>query len=83
MNGKNKNEEIQTRREFFKKAAKATLPVLGTLIVANIPSVSFAGVCTIDACTATCSNTCKGTCSSCSAACYRTCMSGCSTVSRY
>ena len=31
MEKKNSNEELQSRREFFKKAAKAALPVVGML----------------------------------------------------
>ena len=32
MDTKNPNEELQSRREFFKKAAKAALPVVGAVI---------------------------------------------------
>lgn len=38
MSNKKSSEELQSRREFFKKAAKAALPVVGrssTFIVAN------------------------------------------------
>ena len=37
MNEKNKQEEIQTRREFFKRAAKSALPVLAATVLSNIP----------------------------------------------
>ena len=37
METKNKNEEIQSRREFFKKAAKVALPVVGAIALANLP----------------------------------------------
>ena len=30
---KKKNEELQTRREFFKKAARKMLPMLGAVVV--------------------------------------------------
>lgn len=33
MEEKNKREEIQSRREFFKKAAKAALPVVGAILL--------------------------------------------------
>lgn len=33
---KNKNnEELQSRREFFKKAAKSALPILGAVVLAS------------------------------------------------
>ena len=30
---KKKNEELQSRRDFFKKAAKGALPILGMVVV--------------------------------------------------
>jgi len=33
----NKNEELQSRRQFFKKAAKGTRPILGAIALANMP----------------------------------------------
>ena len=38
MEKKNSNEELQSRREFFKKAVKAALPVVGMLYFPNITS---------------------------------------------
>lgn len=35
-----KNEELKSRRDFFKKAAKGILPILGTVILSSIPSVA-------------------------------------------
>ena len=40
---KNKNEELQSRREFFKKAAKGALPILGAIILASNPVLAKAG----------------------------------------
>ena len=34
-----KNEELQSRREFFKKAAKGALPILGAILLAGMPNV--------------------------------------------
>jgi len=31
------NEEIQSRREFFKNAAKKALPILGAVALINMP----------------------------------------------
>ena len=80
-----KNENLQSRREFFKKAAKGALPVLGAIVLANTPHLAKATEamgCTIDACTATCTGACKGTCRGCAHSCSGTCMSGCTSSSR-
>lgn len=40
---KNKqNEELQSRREFFKKAAKSALPILGAVVLASAPGIANA-----------------------------------------
>ena len=76
---KNKQEELQTRREFFKKAAKGVLPVLGAIALANVPLLSHAmeeGK-TLTSCT-NCSKACGGSCSSgCSGGCRRSCKTSC------
>lgn len=92
MNEKNKNEEIQSRREFFKKAAKATLPVLGAVVLSNIPFSEtkadyvnrFTGECTgcSGSCQRSCSGSCQGNCQgdcqgNCKGGCYGTCKGSC------
>ena len=37
MEKNEKNEELQNRREFFKKAAKSALPILGAIVLAGSP----------------------------------------------
>ncbi len=79
---KERNEELQSRREFFKNAAKGVLPILGAIALANMPLASIAKESkTINdcysGCTTTCSGGCKGACSGCKAGCSGTCMSGC------
>ncbi len=85
MEKKNQNEELQSRREFFKKAAKGVLPILG--IVALGPSVLTS--CSKDdddeddriskpsgcnGCSGSCSSSCSGSCEeSCNAACAFNC----------
>lgn len=32
---KNRNEELQSRREFFKNAVKSVLPILGTIVLSS------------------------------------------------
>lgn len=86
MRKNERNEELQSRREFFKKAAKGALPILGAVVLANTPLLSKAAEatgCTIDACTATCMGGCKGACSGCSHSCSGSCMRGCTSSSRY
>lgn len=76
MSNKNSNEELQSRREFFKKAAKAALPVLGAMVFANTPLWGQTGAprggffqaqrtdcqdCT-GSCMGGCQGSCKGTC---------------------
>ena len=34
-----KKDELQNRREFFKKAAKGALPILGAIVLANVPGI--------------------------------------------
>lgn len=70
MDNDKKNEELQSRREFFKSAAKAALPVIGAVVLANLPIVAEAA----SGCNA-CSGTCK---SSCDKACVHTCINTCS-----
>lgn len=80
----NKNEEIQSRREFFKDAAKKTLPILGAVMLANLPfgakavdkkeATDCLGGCDYD-----CYNTCSGRCGqNCSNSCLYGCMWKCS-----
>jgi CXXX repeat radical SAM target protein len=77
LESKSQNEEIQSRREFFKNAAKKALPILTAVALASsIPNVVNASC---DGCKHTCSNTCSGTCSgSCKWDCQTTCKGTCS-----
>lgn len=77
MKQNKKNEELQSRREFFKKAAKGALPILGAIALANVPLLSSAADsqngCSrygCGVCTSGCSGACKG-------GCYTTCSGGC------
>ena len=36
------NEELQSRREFFKKAAKGALPIIAAVALASAPAVAEA-----------------------------------------
>lgn len=72
MSNKKQNEELQSRREFFKKAAKAALPVVGAVVLSSVPFVKA------EAAKTGCNNTCSMGCtSSCTGTCYGTCQTGC------
>ena len=83
MEKKNRKEEIQSRREFFKKAAKGILPVLGAVVLSSLPIVKTdAGWGSCKDCTGTCFGFCSIGCSSgckdsCSSGCRGTCSQGC------
>ena len=68
MQKNKKNEELQSRREFFKRAAKGALPIIaGALLVSN-PAISEAANAMScsgcnNRCMNSCFNTCHGTCS--------------------
>lgn len=71
MSNKKENEELQSRREFFKKAAKAALPVVGAAVLASLPIVKSEAApgcmngCQFDCeggCNDSCYGSCKGTC---------------------
>lgn len=73
---KNKNnEELQSRREFFKKAAKSALPILGAVVLASAPGIANAAE---SAAEMGCSTNCNQRCSGCGTACFKGCSNGCS-----
>lgn len=69
MKEKKQSEELQSRREFFKEAAKKALPVIGAIALAGTPFVAQAAEvgsssckdCT-NGCRTGCSRSCKSTC---------------------
>lgn len=77
-----RKEELQSRRQFFKKAAKSALPILGAIAIANMPMIAKASQ-SGAGCTGTCTATCYGACKGCSTTCTGTCShacKGCSTT---
>lgn len=86
---KTKNSgELQSRREFFKKAAKGALPILGAIILAGTPSILNASESAPMGCNNSCYNTCTGCrgtcvtncavhCSGCGTSCFKGCAAGC------
>lgn len=73
MEGK-KKEDYQSRREFFKNAAKSALPILGAIVLSNIALPSQAAKM---GCEGTCSGYCTGGCSGCSGGCSGSCSGRC------
>lgn len=85
MKEENKKEEIQSRREFFKEAAKKGLPIVAAAMLASTPlhNVQAATSCTDDGCRGGCLTTCTSGClntclGSCKGSCYSTCKGTCS-----
>ena len=79
MEEKQSNEEVLSRRGFFKKAAKGALPFIGIFTVSNIITLAQDNAkseqtgCQESSCFASCRGTCSGTC-------MRTCRGTCVTV---
>ena len=75
MENNKKKEELQSRREFFKSAAKAALPVIGTVVLSQLPITAQAtpAGCAKYGC-GICTNTCTG---ECKGGCRYTCSGGC------
>lgn len=72
MDKKMNNEELQSRREFFKRAAKGALPIIAGAILASNPAVSEAAnnAMSCAGCNNRCMNSCFNTCyNSCSGKC--------------
>ena len=81
----NKNEVLQSRRQFFKNAAKKVIPVIGLLIVEQVAPIEAATTSCYGYCGATCVGTCFNTCynsclGDCRLQCTGTCMGGCYTA---
>lgn len=69
---KNKtNENVQSRRQFFKRAVQGALPILGAALLSQIPFISHAQESQNEM-------GCKGQCrNSCSSGCAGGCAGGC------
>lgn len=83
MKKQNENEELQSRREFFKEAAKKALPLLGAIALASSPIVAKAAekepMSCNSACSVGCGSNCSGYCDgTCTSTCGRLC-NGCQT----
>lgn len=82
MGKENKNESLQSRRDFFKKAVKGVLPILGAITLSGTPGIIKAAeepaTCSWG-CSYGCSSSCGGACSySCKGGCKGGCGGACS-----
>ena len=86
MKEKKAKEELQTRRDFFRNAAKAALPILGAVVLTGVPTIVKASEKTSlgcnwaceGACTGNCYGSCTMSCSGCYGSCTGTCSGTCS-----
>lgn len=85
MNTKQENNELQSRRQFFKKAAKNVLPLLGTIALFNVPLGLIAQEQTKQGgCNASCSNNCYHNCrTTCRTMCGNNCRGSCQIYCMY
>lgn len=83
MKQNEKKEELQSRREFFKKAAKGALPILGAIALAGTPGIVKAADEALG-CNYGCSYGCSGSCGrACSYGCQGSCRGACSGACSY
>lgn len=89
MENNKKKEELQSRREFFKKVGKGVLPILGAAVLSALPveeakaqwgcNYSCQDSCS-RGCYGGCSSSCGGSCGmQCSGFCKGSCSGGCRT----
>lgn len=74
----NKKNELQSRREFFKQAAKGALPILGAIVLSNVNLISQAAEGEPMGCGGSCKSYCSGQCrTTCNIYCNSGCKGGC------
>lgn len=86
MSNKKSSEELQSRREFFKKAAKAALPVVGAVVLSSLPILKSEAAtgCYNSGCLGGCEGGCNDSCyGSCKGTCNASCQFGCGTLAKY
>lgn len=83
MKEKKQIEEVQSRRQFFKQAAKKALPVIGAIAFINSPIFAQTMNNVPMSCDNNCSKSCQGRClggcteNVCKGGCAGTCSGGC------
>lgn len=80
MEDKRKTNDLQSRRQFFKRVVKSTLPILGAIALSQMPIIGHASStsepmgCSVNSCSGGCSSSCY---KSCEGGCYRSCLDRC------
>ena len=83
---KTSKEKLHSRRQFFKKAAKSVLPILGAIALTQMPFLSQAHESQDEmgcsrscyfGCSGNCTKSCLGSCCSCNAGCSVGCRNYC------
>lgn len=82
MKNKKNNEELQSRRQFFKQAAKGALPIIAATVLASAPAIVKAAQTPSNCYSYGCSYSCEGGCNdacygSCKNTCNASCVGGC------
>lgn len=77
MKKNEKDEELQSRREFFKKAAKGALPILAAVALASAPTIVKAVEKVPMGCNYGCAGSCYTACYGCLHSCNRMCADTC------
>lgn len=76
----NKENELLSRRSFFRKVSQSMLPVVGAIILSNLPVSSNALTKESYDCNGQCAAICGGQCSTgCGTGCTGTCEGSCKT----
>jgi CXXX repeat radical SAM target protein len=75
MEDKIKKEEILSRREFFKNAAKKALPIIAAVALINMPKIMNAEGTVAAGCD--CFGSCEGGCTNCTGSCSGSCKDTC------
>ena len=82
---KNNKKETQSRREFFKEAAKKALPIIGAVTLLSSPVIAKAVESEPMGCNSYCNQHCSAGCAStcagrCEGTCQNTCIGTCSHI---
>lgn len=85
MKNEKSNNNLQSRREFFRNAAKAALPILGAIVLTQTPLLTKAAEISMtceNTCSTQCAENCHGQCvescrDKCETSCKNKCVNGC------
>ena len=76
-----KENKTQSRRGFFKEAARKVLPIIGAVALISNPVIAKAVEKESTGCNYSCAGTCSGSCTgTCTTGCYTQCYGTCNTT---